>query len=77
MKAQKSKKGTWTVNMGFLTGSPEQKNQSWFNIERTYSNCTFRQAVAATKRSAYSTNNDICADLIFWYKDTEGNLFSE
>ncbi len=69
--------GTWTICMGFLTGSPKQKNASWFSITQTYSDCTINQAIEEIRTLAYSSNNDICGDIVFWMKDKNGKFIHE
>jgi hypothetical protein len=73
-KESNMNKGTWTIFMGFATGSPHNRNESWFNLQRTHKNCTLAQAIDKTRSVAYKLSDDICADWVFHCEDRNGKL---
>lgn len=60
-----SKLNKIVISMGFATGSPQNKNESWFSRVGTYFGCTSVDAIERLRKEAYSLDDDICADWVF------------
>jgi hypothetical protein len=69
----------WTISMGFATGNPplapgNTNHASWFSVQRTWRYCILSDAIARTREAGYKLSDDICADWVFWCKDSDGHL---
>lgn len=59
------KRKEWLVSVGFATGSPQNKNASWFAITDIFFGETKEEAIRKARLEGYRANPDICADWLF------------
>ncbi len=66
-----TKKSNWTINIAFLTGSPDNENESWFHHVSSWPNMKVGNALFMATTEGYMSHDDICATAIFSILDDD------
>jgi len=59
----------WQVIWGYVTGTENTGNESWFSRGEVIKNKTLTEAMLLTRGLGYAIHDDICADFVFHVRD--------